>query len=119
MNLIKPKDLRDDYDVVADHTVSNWEALHHVLRLLESDGIEPAGSFLREALSRSDQVIEADLVKELAHLLFRIAEGNGWTKDALAFNTLVTTWPDIVDVAEKPAARVAVQQGALDFDEES
>ena len=58
-----------------------------------------------------------DLIKELARLLFRIAEGNGWTKDALSFNTLVTTWPEILEVA-RAVKKPLVQQGAFDFDEE-
>ncbi|MBM4521401.1 DUF1156 domain-containing protein [Rhodococcus hoagii] len=116
VQLIKPSDLSWDYDVVKDAHTSNWEALHHLIKALERDGIAPAGDFLQAALSRPDGAIDADLMKELAHLLFRIAEGNGWTKDALSFNTLVTSWPEILEVArtvKKPAA----SQGALDFDE--
>lgn len=55
-------------------------------------------------------------MKELAHLLFRISEGSGWTKGALSFDTLITSWPEILEVArsvEKPP----VEQGALDVDE--
>lgn len=119
VNLITPAGLDAGYDVLADDTVSNWEALHYAIRMLESEGIAPAGTFLRLALSRPDNVIEADLVKEAAHLLFRIAESNGWTKDALSFNTLVTSWPEIIDAAEKTPTRPFDQQSALDFDEES
>lgn len=116
VQLIKPSDLPWDYDVLKDAHTSNWEALHHLIKVLERDGIALAGGFLQGALTRPDRAIDADLVKELAHLLFRIAEGNGWTKDALSFNTLVTTWPEILDVArsvKKPSA----QQGAFHFDE--
>lgn len=116
VQLIKPADLSWDYDVLEDLHTSNWEALHHLIKVLERDGIAPAGDFLQAALTRPDGAIDADLVKELAHLLFRIAEGNGWTKDALSFNTLVTTWPEILEVAravKKPSA----QQGAFGFDE--
>ena len=50
--------------------------------------------------------VDADLVKELAHLLFRVAEGNGWTKDALSFNSLVTSWPEAQFVVRVRARRV-------------
>ncbi|MBF4998646.1 DUF1156 domain-containing protein [Nocardia sp. BSTN01] len=116
VQLIKPSDLSLTYDVLKDVHTSNWEAFHHLIKVLERDGIAPAGDFLQAALSRPDGAIDADLVKELAHLLFRIAEGNGWTKDALSFNTLVTSWPEILEVArsvKKPAA----DQSAFDFDE--
>lgn len=116
VQLIKPADLPWDYEVQKDVHTSNWEALHHLIKVLERDGIAPAGDFLQAALARTDRAVDADLVKELAHLLFRIAEGNGWTKDALSFNNLVTSWPEILDVA-RTAKKSAAQQGAFDFDE--
>ena len=116
VQLIKPSDLSWDYDVLKDLHTSNWEALHHLIKVLERDGIAPAGNFLQAALTRPDGAIDADLVKELAHLLFRIAEGNGWTKDALSFNTLVTTLPEILEVA-RAVRKPLAQQGAFDFDD--
>ena len=118
VQLIKPADLSWDYDPVADPHTSNWEALHHLIKVLEREGIAPAGDFLRAALSRPDGAVDADLVKELAHLLFRIAEGNGWTKDALSFNNLVTSWPEILDVARaEKNSRRAFRDG-LDFEDD-
>jgi putative DNA methylase len=116
VQLIKPADLPEDYDVVGDTSISVWEVLHHLIRVLESDGgVAAAGDFLRAALARADAEIDPDLVKELSHLLFRVAEGNGWTKDALSFNALVTSWPDILDVAHSTPASTA-DQGALNFE---
>lgn len=117
VNLIRPSDLPGDYDVVKDNHTSSWEALHHLIKVLEQDGISPAGAFLRAALQRADGAVEADLVKELAHLLFRVAEANSWTKDALSFNTLVTSWPEILDAARSKPAKVEAQ-GTLDFEGE-
>lgn len=117
VQLIKPADLPSDYDVLKDSHTSNWEALHHLIKVLERDGIAPAGDFLHAALSRPDGAVDPDLVKELAHLLFRVAEGDGWTKDALSFNSLVTSWPEIVEVA-RSAKKPAHTQRAFDFDEE-
>lgn len=118
VQLVRPADLSWDYDVLRDNHTSIWESLHHLLKTLERDGIAPAGDFLRDALSRPDGAVDADLVKELAHLLFRIAEDNNATKDALSFNALVTSWPEIMDVArvERPAALVS--QASLDFEGE-
>ncbi|MEH3128690.1 MAG: DUF1156 domain-containing protein [Mycolicibacterium neoaurum] len=117
VQLIKPSDLSADYDMLTDLHASNWEALHHLIRVMEGEGVTPAGEFLRTALRRPDGAIDADLVKELAHLLFRIAEANGWTKDALNFNTLVTSWPEIHDVARSDAP-AGSSQSAFDFTEE-
>ncbi|MCK9893896.1 DUF1156 domain-containing protein [Frankia sp. AgB32] len=117
VRLVRPADLSWDYDVRKDGHASNWEVLHHLIKVLERDGITPAGEFLQVALGRTDGAVDADLVKELAHLLFRVAESNGWTKDALSFNSLVTSWPEILDVArilKKPTET----QFAIEFDED-
>ena len=116
---IKPADLPWDYDVLKDNHTSNWEALHHLIKVLERDGIAPAGDFLQAALSRPDGAVDADLVKELAHLLFRIAEGNGWTKDALQLQQPRDQLAgDPGSGADRQEAR-ADEQGAFDFDEET
>lgn len=117
VQLIRPASLGAGYDPLGDAHISTWEVLHHLIRILEADGITPAGDLLREALARSDAAIDADLVKELAHLLFRIAEANSWTKDALSFNTLVTSWPEILEVAQA-TRQSTVAQGLLDFNAE-
>ncbi|WP_255556461.1 DUF1156 domain-containing protein [Tessaracoccus palaemonis] len=117
VQLIRPADLSPAYDVATDPSVSTWEVLQHLIRVLETDGLGGAGAFLAAALHRSDVTVEADLIKELAHLLFRVAELNGWTRDAVSNNDLVTSWPEILDAA-RGAARSDSSQGQLDFDGE-
>ncbi|MGZ0145292.1 DUF1156 domain-containing protein [Rhodococcus qingshengii] len=114
VQLITPSDLSAGYVAVEDAHISNWEVLHHLIKVLESDGIIPAGRFLQGALNHSN-MIDVDLVKELAHLLFRIAEVSGSTKDALSFNTLVTSWPEILELARTPQA-TDMTQGSFDFE---
>lgn len=113
--MLRPSDIPADYDVLADAHTSNWEGLHNLIRVLEADGVAAAGQFLNAATSRSDGAIEADSMKELAFLLFSIAEKNGWTKDALSFNTLATSWPEILAASRdhQPPSR----QGQIDFSE--
>jgi putative DNA methylase len=118
VQLIKAESLTWDYDPIADPHTSIWEALHHLVKILERDGIAPAGSFLRSATNRSDRAVDADLVKELTHLLFRVAESNRWTKDALSFNNLVTSWPEILEVARAEQTPRSGKQTAFDYNED-
>jgi putative DNA methylase len=118
VQLIKPENLGWDYDPVVDSYISNWEVLQHLIKVLERDGIAPAGDFLRAALGRADGVVDPDLVKELSHLLFRIAESNGWTKDALSFNGLVTSWPEVLEVARSDHSQTSSSQSSFDFSQE-
>ncbi|WP_343233219.1 DUF1156 domain-containing protein [Miltoncostaea oceani] len=101
VTLLSPADLPEDYDVRADDRVGVWEVLHHLIASLERGGVPAAGAFLAEVRERPDGAIDVELVKELAFLLFSIAERNGWTKDALAFNTAATAWPDIVQASRE------------------
>ncbi len=114
VQLLSPVSLSDEYDVLTDAHISSWEVLHHLIKILDSEGIEPAGSFLRSALGRPDGAVDVDLVKELGHLLFRIAEANGWTKDALNFNAIVTSWPEIFDVS-RASVDETIRQESFDF----
>jgi len=116
VTLIRPGETPADYDVLADQHTGTWEALHHLIRILDTAGVPAAGEFLATALTRPDGAVDGDLVKELAFLLFSIAEKNSWTRDALAFNTLATSWPDILD-ASRARGSDTVQE-TMTFDEE-
>lgn len=112
--LLAPSELRDDYDVVTDDHTSAWEVTHHLIRILEADGVTSAGAFLALAAPRAD--VEIDLVPELGHLLFRVCEDRGWTKEAIGFNSLVSIWPEILEASRAPQTRD--QQTTFDFDDE-
>lgn len=116
VTLLSPADLPEDYDVLADDRVGVWEVLHHLIASLDRGGVPAAGGFLAEVRERPDGAVDVELVKELAFLLFSIAERNGWTKDALAFNKAATAWPDIVQ-ASRSAPAGAGEQAAFDLGE--
>lgn len=113
VTLYRPADLDAGYDVATDPHLSVWESLHHLIRILDASGIPAAGAFMAAARSRPVGPVDPDLVKELAFLLFSIAEKHGWAKDALAFNTLATTWPDIV--ATSRTSTTSSAQASFDF----
>jgi len=114
VQLYRPTDLPADYDVTSDQHTSAWEALQHTIRIQESKGIPAAGAFLQAASRRSDGAVDLDLVKELAYLLFQVAEKNGWTKDAISFNGIATSWSEMLD-SGRTAPPVSAA-ATLDFD---
>ncbi|ADD41297.1 DUF1156 domain-containing protein [Stackebrandtia nassauensis] len=117
VQLIRPLDLPKKYHVLQDGVTSNWEALHHLVKIVERNGIPRAGEFLHTALSRSEEEINADIIKELGHLLFRISENHGWAHDALSFNNLVTSWPEILEAA-RSAEEPGYMQPSLNLPDE-
>lgn len=118
VQLHRPDDLPADYDVSSDEATSAWEALHHAIRLLQSGGITSAGVFLRAASQRPDGAVDLDMLRELAYLLARVAEKNGWTKDAISFNAIATSWPELMDAARSTTGD-AYAPSVLDFGEDS
>jgi putative DNA methylase len=114
VTLLSPASMQEGYDILAEDRVGVWEVLHHLIAFLQRDGLPTASAFLVRAQQRPDSAIDVELLKELAFLLFSIAEKNGWTKDALAFNTIATAWPDIVQAARSTDTG-AGEQAVLDF----
>lgn len=116
VKLLSPSEYPGSYDVLSDDRVGVWEVLHHLIATVERDGIGPGGEFLRQVESRADLAIDLELVKELAFLLFSIGEKAGSTQDAIAFNSIATSWPEIMQAARESPALTGQQMG-LDLDE--
>jgi putative DNA methylase len=117
VTLLSPAKLPEGYDPLSDEHAGVWEVLHHLIAFLQRDGVPVAGAFLSSVEDRADDAIDTELIKELAFLLFSIAERNGWTQDALAFNTIATAWPDIVHAARQMRTGGG-EQAAFDFTQE-
>lgn len=81
-----------EYDPATDPHISAWEVVMHLSHALTGKGV-PAAAVL---LSRVPESIDRDLCKELAFLLFTIAEDSKHTQVAIEFNSLGTAWNDIV-----------------------
>ena len=117
VTLLSPASLPEDYEILDDDRVGIWEVMHHLVAILSRDGLQAAGVFLARSQERPDSAIDIELVKELAFLLFSIAEKNGWTQDAIAFNTVATAWPEIIQASRAPQAS-AGKQAAFAFEED-
>ena len=53
----------------------------------------------RKLMAAARDKVDLDAVKELAYLLFSIAEKKGWAETALLFNGLGTSWSDLARTA--------------------
>ncbi|MFF0239108.1 DUF1156 domain-containing protein [Rhodococcus pyridinivorans] len=112
VTLLAPDKLDEKYDPATDPSISVWEVVMHLTRTLSTQGI-PAASAL---LGRVPTSIERDLCKELAFLLFSIAEDRKLTKIAVEFNALGTAWNEIAAAAPTSAAQPS--QAMFDYEEQ-
>nr|WP_232334222.1 DUF1156 domain-containing protein [Rhodococcus sp. WB1] len=94
-----------EYDPATDPHISTWEVVMHLSRALTEKGVPAAAALL----SRVPESVDRDLCKELAFLLFTIAEDIKRTQIAVEFNSLGTAWNDIV--AESRTASTQLMLG--------
>jgi putative DNA methylase len=75
--------------------------VHHLIRVLGSGGESAAAELVAKLGAR------AETARELAYRLYTICERKKRAAEALAYNGLVQSWPEIVRLAQegsKPAA---------------
>jgi putative DNA methylase len=109
VKLLSVRDIPDSYDPEADDRTSEWEICLHLAKALQNRGADDAARLM--ATARRLPAIDLDDVKELAYLLYSIAEKKGWAETALLFNNLGTSWTDLEKLAQTAGAAAAGGQG--------
>ena len=109
VRILKPADLDDDWNPATDSRLTVWEMTQHLIRLLEFGGEQAAGE---QAAKLGSQ---AEAARDLAYRLYVVSERKRRAADALAYNGLVQSWPEIVRIAGEQRATTATQ-GALAID---
>ena len=96
------RDIPGFYDPRKDERTSEWEICLHLAKQLAENGADGAAALM--AACREVPGIDLDDVRELAYLLYSIAENKGWAETALLFNNLGTSWTDMEDGSRKVTA---------------
>jgi putative DNA methylase len=107
VRLLKPGELPADWDPATDSRLTAWEGVHHLIRM-SNDGGEAAAAALVVKLGSM-----AEVARELAYRLYTICERKKRAPEALAYNGLVQSWPEIVRLARE-GGRAAPEQVELD-----
>ncbi|MBC2711121.1 MAG: DUF1156 domain-containing protein [Desulfosarcina sp.] len=99
VRLVRLDELPEDWDPLADKRLTVWEMVHHLIRVLKTGELAAA-----ELLAKLGAVGES--ARELAYRLYSICERRKRSAEAMDYNTLVLSWPEIVRLAqENEAAR--------------
>jgi len=109
VRLLKPSELPDDWDPETDTRLTTWEIVHHLIRVLESGG-EPEAARLAAKLGT-----KAEIARELCYRLYTLCERKKRSAEALSYNALVQSWPEISRLAADELRKSAPQkpQGEL------
>ncbi len=96
-----PSSNLDHYNPKTDPNPKVWKISQHLLAGLERSEAEAA------ALLREVGPGYGDHARQLAYLLYQTADRQGWTQEAVAYNTLVTVWPTLTELAARPVTEQA------------
>lgn len=94
LRLYRWNELPSGWRPETDTRLSIWELLHHMIRVLNSDGESGAGTLLAKAHQYTDTI------RSLAYRLYTLCERKGWAKDAGFYNGLVVVWEQIEKEAQ-------------------
>jgi len=112
VRLLRPDELPADWDPITDSRLTAWEMVHHLIRSLEAGG-ETAAALLVAKLGS-----KAEVARELAYRLYTVSERKKRAQEALSYNTLVQSWPEIVRLAREGETRRATQPTLFEGNEE-
>jgi putative DNA methylase len=93
VRLLKPAELTADWDPARDTRFTHWEAVHHLIRVLETGGEMQAAALTAKL---GDQ---ADAARDLAYRLYTICERTRRPDVAFSYNALVQSWGEIARLA--------------------
>ena len=97
VRLLRPKELPADRDPARDDRLTTWEIVHHLIRVLEQSGEGSAAQLVRKLGGW------AEIARELCYRLYTVCERKKRAADALAYNGLVQSWPEISRLARMEA----------------
>lgn len=93
VRLLRPEELPADWDPATDPRLTAWESVHQLVRVLDLGG-ENAAAALVVKLGN-----EAEIARELAYRLYTVCERKKRAQEALSYNSLVQSWPEITKLA--------------------
>ncbi|QYJ15190.1 hypothetical protein Rxycam_01005 [Rubrobacter xylanophilus DSM 9941] len=107
VRLLPREKLAGDWDPSTDGRLTDWEVVQYLIRALQTEGEQGAAQLLVRIGERGEGA------RDLAYRLYGICDRKRWAEEALAYNSLVTSWPEIMRLAAENPSGVEAQ-GSLD-----
>jgi len=95
VRLLRPDELPADWDPMTDKRLTAWEGVHQLIRSLQAGGESAAAELVAKLGSK------AEIARELAYRLYTICERKKRATEALSYNGLVQSWPEITRLARE------------------
>ncbi|EQD44774.1 hypothetical protein B1B_13380, partial [mine drainage metagenome] len=95
VRLLKPGELSVDWDPLTAPRRTAWETVHHLIRILEAGGEDAAAKIVAKLGAN------AETARELCYRLYILCERKKRSPEALSYNALVLSWPEITRLAQE------------------
>jgi putative DNA methylase len=107
VRLLKREELPKTWNPAKDDRTPDWEATQHLIQTLDKQG-ETGAAILLAQLGDKGEVC-----RDLAYRLYVICDRQGWTQQAISYNSLVTSWSEITRLAAMEQQSEKMVQGEL------
>ncbi|MBI5524651.1 MAG: DUF1156 domain-containing protein [Desulfarculus sp.] len=105
VRLLPPGELSAGWDPAKDPRLTAWEMVHHLIRVLAAGGESAAAELAAKLGSK------AEIARELCYRLYVLCERKKRAAEALAYNSLVQSWPEITRLAREGGKPQPMQPG--------
>jgi putative DNA methylase len=95
VRLFKPEELSGEWDPDTDPRLTAWEVVHQLIRSLETGGEGAAAALVAKLGTK------AEIARDLAYRLYTMSERKRRASEALSYNGLVQSWPEITRLARE------------------
>jgi putative DNA methylase len=112
VRLYRPDELPADWDPATDLRLNAWEVVHHLIRVLGTGGEGAAAALVAKLGAKSE------VARELAYRLYTACERKKRNSEALAYNGLVQSWPEIIRIGNETRSATPTQDALFGKDEE-
>ncbi len=93
VRLLRCEELPPNWEPTRSRHTTVWEVAQRLIHTLDTGG----------ELATADLLVRvgapADAARDLAYRLYTICERKHWTQGALGYNTLVSAWPQLMELA--------------------
>lgn len=100
IQLIPPARLKENLPLDPAERPSEWAACMHLAKTLQQTGADAAGGLM----ARLRPLVNLQAVREVAYLLYTIADSRGWQQTAAIFNGLGTAWDDLESISRQESS---------------
>jgi len=104
VRLLRREELLDEWDPTIDKRLTVWEVTQQLIRTLVDKGSEEAAADLLKKVGGLGET-----ARDLAYRLYTICDRKKWAQEALAYNSLVVAWPELVKLAGRGESKRETQ----------